>query len=312
VSVADPRFDSVGYNNKGRVIGWGETSVAVTGGTGPSSGAPNVADPRFPAEHRRGVYKVVRWDEASGTVTGEARASTGPFSVADPRFGGSQGSHVNKYRVEPWDRPAHAVIGSDRVGSGAPSVADPRLGCSPRAGTYGVQAWDRPATTVIGSQDVHAGASAVADPRFSSESRPNLYGVMRWDEPAKTVTGSAQVSGSNGAAAVADPRKPGQKDDHPPVIISEDGTWHRPLTTLELAALQGLPVTKLMRKPLAGKAHGRWRERIGNAVPPPTARVIGSTILKALLGAEAGDTFMLSSSAIWVRKSDAERLGVQQ
>lgn len=269
ISVADPRFERVGYNNKARVVGWDETSVAVTGGTGPSSGAVNVADPRFPAEHRRGVYKVVRWDEASGTVTGEARASTGPFSVADPRFG-----------------------------------------CQMRAGHYGVQRWDEPAGTVVGAADVHAGAAAIADPRLNRPSRPNLYGVMRWDEPAKTVTGSAQVSGSNGTAAVADPRAPTSADDHPPVILSEDGTWHRPLTTLELAALQGLPVRRLMGQPLAGSAHGRWRERIGNAVPPPTARAIGSSVLKALLATSAGDTFTLGSGSIWVRKVDAERLGI--
>ncbi len=42
----------------------------------------------------------------------------------------------------------------------------------------------------------------------------------------------------------------------------------------------------------------------------PTARAISQSVLKALLSADAGDTFMLSSSAVWVRKVDAQRLGL--
>ena len=59
------------------------------------------------------------------------------------------------------------------------------------------------------------------------------------------------------------------------VIRALDGTWHRPLTTLELAALQGLP-TQIDGEwlQLAGGSKARWRKRIGNAVPPATAEAI--------------------------------------
>jgi hypothetical protein len=85
------------------------------------------------------------------------------------------------------------------------------------------------------------------------------------------------------------------------VIIAKDGTWHRPLTTLELAALQGLP-TVLEGKPLAlaGKSVSRWRERIGNAVPVQAATAIADTLLTALLAAALG-TWTLGGTGIWVR-----------
>lgn len=294
------------YNNVCRIVPWDEPSVTVTAGGTPSAGGINVADPRFKSEYRNDVYKVVRWEEPSGTVTGEARASTGGFSVADPRFGASQGQHYGKYRVEPWHAPAHTITGSDRVGSGALSVADPRFRSESRPNLYGVMRWDEPAKTVTGSASVSGsnGAAAVADPRFGCTMRGGHYGVQAWDKPAVTVTGSADVHA--GAAAVADPRKP--KAPKNPVIISEDGTWHRPLTTLELAALQSLPVKRLMKTPLAGKAHGRWRERIGNAVPPDAAEAMGSSVLKALLSAAAGDTFVLGSGSIWVRRATLQQL----
>lgn len=84
------------------------------------------------------------------------------------------------------------------------------------------------------------------------------------------------------------------------MIIAADGTWHRPLTTLELAALQGFPVL-VDGKPLvlAGTSHTRWREAIGNAVPPPAALAIGEQLLRALLIAKLG-AFALDSNPVWV------------
>ena len=83
-------------------------------------------------------------------------------------------------------------------------------------------------------------------------------------------------------------------------IQSLDGTWHRPFTTLELAALQSLvdPEEKLELDGLSDQA---WRERIGNAVPPAAARAIAEEIGRTLLLAWTGQTFALSSTPIWVR-----------
>ena len=79
-----------------------------------------------------------------------------------------------------------------------------------------------------------------------------------------------------------------------------DGTWHRPFTTLELAALQSLiePEEYLELECLSDTA---WRERIGNAVPPDAAKAIADTIAMTLLLAWSGESFMLSNLPIWVR-----------
>ena len=88
-----------------------------------------------------------------------------------------------------------------------------------------------------------------------------------------------------------------------PVIIAKDETWHRPLTTLELAALQDIP-TELDGEPLtlAGDAVSRWRERIGNAVPRAAARGIATPMLATLLGSALGSWSLSSGGAVWVER----------
>lgn len=83
-------------------------------------------------------------------------------------------------------------------------------------------------------------------------------------------------------------------------IRALDNTWHRPFTTLELAALQGLvdPEEELI---LDGLSDSAWRERIGNMVPPPAAAAIAGVVGRCLLMAWSGQTFALSSEPIWVR-----------
>ena len=84
------------------------------------------------------------------------------------------------------------------------------------------------------------------------------------------------------------------------MIRALDDTWHRPFTTLELAALQSMidPEEKLV---LDGMSDQAWRERIGNAVPASAAAAIGTEIGRTLLLAWTGQTFALGSTPIWVR-----------
>jgi site-specific DNA-cytosine methylase len=121
--------------------------------------------------------------------------------------------------------------------------------------------------------------------------------VISWEEAAGTITGTARID--NGRFAVADPRKPPPMI---PVIESVDGTWHRPLTTLELAALQGLPA-RVNDAPLklAGDNIARWRKRIGNAVPVQAGTAIARTILTALLAGKLG-CWLPGAGGVWVRK----------
>jgi site-specific DNA-cytosine methylase len=282
------------------VESWDEPTgtVAADGG---SNGVANVADPRA-RDWFGSVLGVTPWQGPSGVVTGAAAVTRGAFAVADPRIvpqSGNENMHWGKYQVHGWSDPTGTVHGASRVGSGAPSVADPRVPRAFDAG-YAVLRWDEAARTIAGQTSVGCGAYAVGDPRVHCAPRNGAYGVLRWDAAAKTITGSMNID--NSTAACADPRKP---PPFLPVIIAADGTWHRPMTTLELAALQGFPML-VNGKPLqlAGSSASAWRERIGNAVPAPAAAAIAESMLVTLAESEIG-TFSLSSGAVWVEPREA-------
>jgi site-specific DNA-cytosine methylase len=125
------------------------------------------------------------------------------------------------------------------------------------------------------------------------------YGVVPWNGPSGAV--SASAGHDNGRWSVADPRPvPAPRDKLVCRIQALDGTWHRPFTTLELAALQSL-VDPEEHLELDGLSDQAWRERIGNAVPSEAAEAIGGVIGTTLLLAWSGETFVLSSQPIWVR-----------
>lgn len=99
------------------------------------------------------------------------------------------------------------------------------------------------------------------------------------------------------------------------MIIAPDGTWHRPLTTFELAMLQSFPRFLADGRPLqlTGKSDAKWRERIGNAVPPDAAQAIAETVMRSMLAHSVGDWLMdLNGSGIWVvpgvREDDLPRI----
>ncbi|MFO7180890.1 MAG: DNA cytosine methyltransferase [Pseudomonadota bacterium] len=153
------------------------------------------------------------------------------------------------------------------------------------------------------NQSESSAAEAVVDRLcVSCSPRSGSYRVLSWEEAARTVTGSARID--NGPFAVADPRKP---PDFTPVIIAADGTWHRPLTTLELAVLQGFPA-EIDGKPLEldGTSQSAWRERIGNAVPPPAAQAIAERMLVALVEADMGGFSLRGDDLpVWVEQEEA-------
>jgi site-specific DNA-cytosine methylase len=304
----------------------------VTRSPAPSSGGGAVADPRTAfgdnANRHRHKYAVRAWEQSSFTITSTSTVGGGAPSVADPRIAlpFKAGRHWNKYAVAAWDHPAPVIIGALQVGSGAPSVADPRV---PRNDDLGVIGWSEPSGAITGDARPRKGRFAVADPRFSEGKKKNwqrVAGVIAWDKPIDTVTSGAGIHA--GAFQVADPRIVSQPryvimtleqaraaDFDPkkpvpfiPVIIAADGTWHRPLTTLELGVLQALPWI-VNGEPLvlavregARSGHTRWREAIGNAVPPDAAQSVGDQLLEALVIAALG-SFALSNNDIWVAPS---------
>lgn len=263
------------------------------------------------AGRQNGGFGVEDWGRGAHAVLGEGDVRNTRASVADPRLGCAP--RAGTLGVLAGDAPAGAVLGSADVHNGAVAVADPRSACARREGSLGVTGWRSASTAVIAHGEPHNGPWQVADPRLGTEQYNGTLYVTPWPEPSHTVL-AATGSKTRMAAAIADPRIP--EIVGPPidvaartplhlVIRAADGTWHRPLTTLELAALQGFPVRVggdwLV---IAGGRHGKARELIGNAVPPPAAEAIARSCLATLAAARSGG-LLLSGEAVWVEEHRA-------
>jgi site-specific DNA-cytosine methylase len=319
-SVADPRFASGGneYSQYG-VRHWTDPMGAVINVKSPGQGTFAVADPSIPGKPRfNNVFRIVPWNEPAPAVAGPG-GPAGGLAVADPRPSPREDYKQTKYRVTGMDEPAGTVIAASTTGNGAFAVADPRPTHGPNAhqNKHSVAKWETASKAVTGSDRVGSGALSVADPRPAGfgEKRDHYqtgghYGVLPWDETAYAVPGFAKHD--RGHWSVADPREaapeplvalPEPGDRLVAVIRALDGTWHRPFTTLELAALQSLvdPDEVAAGFTLDGQSDSAWRERIGNAVPPDAAEAIAGVMGTTLLLAMTGETFMLSSQPIWVR-----------
>jgi site-specific DNA-cytosine methylase len=308
-SVADPRhFGPTKHSNECRVGEWSEPARVVSGA---HSTGQCIADPRFDQSNKWNdgqAYGVRRWDESTGTIAGQQTPGQGAYSVADPRMSGIE-THKNVYRIIPWQSPAGTVTGGHGPSSGGGCVADPRPGWNRQRSNLAVTDWGEAANTIIaGGKGVQGGWLSVADPRTGLNRAKGdayltsgHYGVVPWDSACGAV--SAAAGHDNGRWSVADPRidaLPALNEKVVAIIRALDGTWHRPFTTLELAALQSLiePEEYLL---LDGMSDSVWREHIGNLVPPDAAEAIGDVMGTTLLLAWSGETFVLGSTPIWVR-----------
>ena len=318
--TGDPRIeemialgaDNAGrHENKFRVLGYDEPARTVTGTERIGSGAPSVADPKvadlIALTHERDgrfsdQYRVQRYDRPAATVTGTTDVQAGAPIIADPKVA--------------------ELLALGRTAEGAGSFAG-------RPGLLGVNDWNKPAPTVTAAGAVTSSnmPAAVADPiaeRLAVEGtyRNTTLGVTPWSMPARTVTGSAQIDNgafSVGAPLPSPPFPPGYMlltlaqaealllagyqlpRGVVPVIIAPDGTWHRPLTLLELAVLQGLPAA-WQGAPLflAGGSRARIAEHIGNGLPVGTMKAIMGQMLRTLLAARVGQMFLDGALDVWV------------
>lgn len=256
------------------------------------------------------VYQVVPWDKPGSTVTGAYRPNNGAISIADKRVEEQKSNwkRTSIMKVLSWDEASGTVMGSANIhGTGSAIVSDPRINHMPRSGAYRIVKWDESSPTITGSTGAGKsnGISGIEDPRLNCEQRSGSYRVLRWDKPANTILGALTIH--NGAGTVADPRIPSENDKGIWLIIAEDGTWHRPITNLEMAALQGLPATFPDGSPLvlAGNSEKIWREHIGNMVPPPAACGIANTLLATMMPNYMNEWHWgFSDDRIWVMPSD--------
>ncbi|ESQ89979.1 DNA methyltransferase [Asticcacaulis sp. AC460] len=296
---------------------WGDPMGTVAGRSTPSNGAFSVADMRPPANAEQySQYGVLRYEDTAGVVTSARSPGQGNFSVADIRHTGPA-KHSNEFRIVPYSANTGAI--SSAHGSGQ-CVQDPRPAQREdyKQTKYRVTAMDEAAGTVIAASTTGNGAFAVADPRPNgmTQDRDHYnsqrhYGVLAYTDTSLAVPGFA--CHDNGAWSVADHRPtvldvenpiimPAAADRLTCVITAQDGTWHRPFTTLELAALQSLiDLDHPDSWWLHGSSDSQWREQIGNGVPRLSAKAMGSCFAMTLLLASAGETFLLSNTPIWVR-----------
>ncbi len=257
-------------------------------------------------EYRSGYMGVHGWDDTAGTIAGRSGPTNGAFSVADPRYRqASNWNHGQQFGVIRWAESAPTIPGQTMPGQGTFSVADPRPNWNRHSGNYRVIRYDQPAGTIIaGGKGVQGGQQSVADPRILHRSKGDNYltgghyGVIGFNQHSGAIAASSRYD--SGRFSVADPRIPAADERLTCIIRSLDGTWHRPFTTLEKAALQSLvePEDYLV---LDGMSDKDWSERIGNAVPPHAAEAIADVMGTTLLLAEQGETFRLSNTPIWVR-----------
>lgn len=296
-AVADPRFDARGndYCQYGVHL-WTDPTGAMIAVKSPGQGKFSVADPRGAAA--AGRYRVVRLAEHDGQ------------RLEDPRFAWDRAAHQNKFRVGPWSEPTGTVIGTSKgPGSGALAVADPRPGWEARRGNnLIVSEWDEASNTIIGGgKGVQGGWLSVADPRPGLASArtgqyrtAGHYGVVPWSEHSNAITGSG--GHDNGSNNVADPRLPEPAEKLGCIIVAEDNTWHRPFTTLEVAALQSIFDPEAYQHfQLYGRGDGELRTWIGNAIPRAAAKAMAEQFGQALLLAITGQTLILTASSVWVQ-----------
>jgi site-specific DNA-cytosine methylase len=304
-AIADPRFEGHEFSQYG-VRGWNEATGVVTGQRSPGQGTFAVADPRPAREWHHNIFRIVRWDEARGTITSGDGPSNGSQAVADPRP--PDRDLFRKYHVTPWNASTGTVIGGHRSEEGAYAVQDPRMpGSEFTSKKYKVTPWDETARCVISGSTTGDGAYAVADPRLEMQRQrgdnyltAGHYGVIPWESPSGAV--SAAAGHDNGRWSVADPRleMPAANQKLICLIRALDNTWHRPFTTLELAALQSLVDPENLFD-LDGDSDSAKRERIGNAVPPSAAEAIANVMAETLLLSWSGERFQLSAQPIWVQ-----------
>lgn len=318
-AVADIQIQSAEgrHTNHMVVNGWEDEAGTVTGATHVANGAPSVQDIRLGHEPRGGgPWGVSDWQQPAATVIGNSsvRGSNATSVAQVLPLPESNARHTTKYRVQDPTKPAATVTTDTDIQTGAPSIADLRVGSDTDRRfnhVYNVTPWDSPSGTVASGSGPGAGAISIQDLRLGCQPRGDSkgpLGVQPWGEPSATVTASGDLWTT--AAALQDTREWNLPVIQPGFhyIFTEDApgqwSWHRPLTTLDLAALQDM-MPELIKAgggiPLALEGSDKERrEQIGNAVPPGAMAYVGTVILYSLMKGKLQDE-SVASDEVWVQ-----------
>lgn len=329
-AVADLRFNlgDGAHTNLCAVTAMDAPARAVTGATRPASGAPSVADLRIGAENpnrHAAKYYVTDTLGPARTITGtDGRVGSGAPCLADLRLRAP--ANFGCYGVLDLSRPGETITGNQAPGGSSCSVADLRITCNPwrNSGVLGVLAWAQPSYTVTGALDLWAGYAAVSDPRARGveDSDVAFEGAATAGVHARGAARArayrAPVAPLSGPWWSSDPRVPSNPrlvvrwiqtdlDKAPPYLPvipgRGDGSWHRPITLLERAALQGIP-SEVDGEPLDLEGTlSQVAKHIGNAVPKGAALAIAGEMIRTLILAATGAFMLSSGGGVWVRRN---------
>lgn len=293
------------------------------------------ADSAFHHGMGPGRWGVLSPLDPSGTVTSNARVATGPFSVAAPIPVDLVPNAVcfpSAYGVLDKGKPSSTVKSTScSVGNGAYAVADDvpgegplspirlELNCAPHAGAYGVQRFEDPAKTVLAHGNIDNTVASVADPREVPR-----YVILSCAQVEQIVSGEIPVP-----FAIVDPRNIGdplaivddltkpayrivrstsakgkiveKREPVTVVLVSRDGTWHRELTTAELAVLQHFPFMHKGAPLDFGGGVTEQRGVIGNAIPAGVMEAVFGQIIISSLASQQSFFLAPSDWDVWVQ-----------
>lgn len=334
-AVEDVRVPGHRYGMNWRVEDASAPAHTVIGVTDIQAGAPSYPDVRVPPSTFLS-YGVLAFTTATGAITGNHAPGGGSFSVADVRLTCEVRENSGAYGVLDPARPAYTITAWGDINNGRFAFADTR--------DLGVAEGRRDVAVIVVGMRAPEGADFTADVEARVElDAPTVAPAAptkgrRRKAPRRVAApcGRVRRRGGRGAlfagvALVADPRVPRNPSlavrfwatrlDQPPIFVpvlaTPSGYWHRPLTVWERFALQGFPLYDGDGRAivLSGANISDWSERIGNAVPPPTAKAVAEQMLLTLLHAEAGVFVLSSGGGAWVQPGRAPRwmrvLGVE-
>lgn len=279
--------------------------------------AVHVQDPRLPkAKPHSGGYGVQSSDEPSGTIIASADTTAGAFATQDervtqdPRL--SYEPRAGSFGITDAQEPAQTVISRADTFHG-PNGADPRVEGSTRAlGS---------ATTPTDLGQLLAGLLPSAPKKRvasrgrrraapeASDGRPRKG--WRMDGALFTPTHRlvqtdegpcVEWLGIGRRLDLTRTQTPKRSEAHV-VILALDGTYHRPLTTLELAVLQSFPAIHQGDWLTFPGTQAQQRKLIGNAIPPAAAYAVAVEVLAALKTTGLGTVFAPSGREIWTEGS---------
>ncbi len=254
-----------------------------------------------------GGYGVGAADAPAHTVV-TADMANAWSSTQDVRLGCSPRNGA--YGVAAADQPARTVLGAHAVDNAQGTVVDARLGYATRRGAFEVQAADAPARTVRGHHEIRQAPAAVQDQRVRRPGKPArdeaLRAAIEYDEQGWAIPTHKLVRRDDGAFVLYGPRIDwaNKAAKVHMCIESHDGTWHRPLTMRELAALQSFPHDFVFCGPRTTTETGTGQaKRIGNSVPVAAARAIAEQVMIALVASDSGQVG-LATTAVWVERRE--------